>query len=49
MSYTGDGKDFDVWHNGRVIDNVKAISLEMAKEFAYRIWGREGITVTPTR
>lgn len=47
MSFTGDGKDYNVWYEGRIIDNVKAVTLEKAQEFAYLIWGRKGITVTP--
>jgi hypothetical protein len=39
MSYTGDGHDYDVVHNGTVIDNIKAMTDAKALKIAKQIWG----------
>ena len=37
--------DYNIWYNGRVIANIKALNDKMALKNARAIWGKE-VTVT---
>lgn len=44
----GEGLDYDVWYEGRIVGNVKAYNIKDARAIARKWWGRK-VRVTPCK